>query len=64
MVGCVKGFAFFVKKNDNIIVTHCFLQREAFIAKTLVEELKEVLDQIVQMINFIKTRPIKFRVFE
>ena len=33
-------------------------------AKTLGEKLREVLDQVVQMVNFIKTRPVKSRLFE
>lgn len=65
MVGCVKGLTSFVKKqNENIIVTHCFLHREALMAKTLGDKLREVLDQVVQMVNFIKIRPVKSRLFE
>ena len=33
-------------------------------AKTLGTKLKEVFDQVVEMVNFIKTRPVKARVFE
>lgn len=65
MVGCVKGLTAFVKnQNENVIVTHCFLHREALMTKTLGDKLKEVLDQVVQMVNFIKTRPVKSRLFE
>ena len=34
MVGCMKGLTSFVKK-ENDVVTHCFLHREALMAKTL-----------------------------
>eukprot|EP00106_Octopus_bimaculoides_P007154 XP_014774596.1 PREDICTED: zinc finger BED domain-containing protein 5-like [Octopus bimaculoides] len=37
---------------------------EVLMTKTLGEELKEVLDQVVQVVNFIKTRPVKSRIFE
>ena len=52
------------KKNPDIITTHCFLHREVLMAKTLGIELKEVFDEVVEMVNFIKTRPVKARIFE
>lgn len=65
MVGSIKGLASFVKqKNPKIITTHCFLHREVLMAKTLGIKLKEVFDQVVEMVNFIKTRPVKARIFE
>ena len=53
MVGCLKGFTTLVKErqNPNIITTHCFLHREALIAKTLGDELKKVLNQVIEMVN-------------
>ena len=65
MVGCIKGLvAFIKKKNENVIVTHCFLYREALMSRTLGKNLREVLDEVVKMVNFTKTRPAKSRVFE
>ncbi len=65
MVGCIKGFASLVKQqNPNVIQTHCFLHREVLVSKTLAVELKKVLDQVVEMVNFIKSRPLKTRLFE
>ena len=65
MVGSIKGLASFVKQqHPNIITTHCFLHREVLMAKTLGTKLKEVFDQVVEMVNFIKTRPVKARIFE
>lgn len=64
MVGSVKGFVSLVKKeNPDLITTHCFLHREALVAKTLGIALKSVLDDIVKMVNFIKSRPVKSRLF-
>ena len=59
MVGSLKGITTLVKErqNPNIIATHCFLHREALVAKTLGDELKEVLNQVKEMVNFIKRRP-------
>jgi len=65
MVGSVKGFTSLVEKqNPNIVRTHCFLHREVLVSKITQNELKEVLNQVIEMVNFIKTRPLKSRIFE
>ena len=55
MIGCsMKGLTSFVKKqNENVVVTHCFLHREALMAKTLGDNLREVLNQAVELVNCI-----------
>ena len=47
------------ERNPDLIVTHCFLHREAFVAKTLPAELVPVVDDVVRIGNFVKTRPLK-----
>lgn len=65
MTGCLKGFVPIAQKqNPNIIHTHCFIHREALIAKTLGSEIKSVLDMVVKIVNYIKMRPLKCRQFE
>jgi hypothetical protein len=69
MIGSIKGFISLVKKkNLKIIFIHCFiycfLHKEALVAKFLVGDLQNTLDQIVKIINFIKSRPLKSRLFE
>lgn len=65
MVGSIKGFTTLAKKkNPNIISTHCFLHRESLISKTLPITLKSVLDKIVSMVNYIKSRPLQSRLFK
>ena len=65
MIGCIKGLVSSVmEQNDIDIVTHCFLDGEALMSRTLREDLREVLDQFVQMVNFIKTRPVISRLFK
>lgn len=65
MVRHLKGFLALVKKaNPDTIFTHCFLHREALVAKSLVPELNDVLQTVVKMVNFIKSRPLKSRLFE
>ena len=65
MVGSIKGFASLVQKcNPTIVRTHCFLHREALVSKISQNELKEVLNEVIEIVNFIKTRPMKSRIFE
>ena len=65
MMGKSKGFVPEVKQtNPDVQITHCFLHREALMAKTWPDELKEVLDTAVKLVSFIKTSPLKSRLFE
>ena len=60
MVGCIKGFASLAQKeNPNLVRTHCFLHREVLVSKVSQENLKQVLHQVVEIVNYIKSRPIK-----
>lgn len=64
MTGHLKGFVAHVKElNGDILFTHCFLHREALVTKYLPSELKIVLEQCVKMVNYIKSRPLKSRLF-
>ena len=64
MVGSIKGFVTLAKTaNNEIITTQCFLHREALVAKTLGFQLKDILDGVVKMVNFIKSRLLKSRLF-
>ena len=65
MVGCIKGFASLAQKeNPNLVRTHCFLHREVLVSKVSQENLKQVLHQVVEIVNYIKSKPIKSRLFE
>ena len=35
------------------MTTHCFIHREALVAKTLKDEVKLVLNQVVKMVNYV-----------
>jgi hypothetical protein len=59
----VRGSARNQRKNPDVITTHCFLQRKVLVSKTIEEDLKQVLDVVVNMINFIKQRPLTSRMF-
>ncbi|XP_068201803.1 zinc finger BED domain-containing protein 5-like [Palaemon carinicauda] len=56
MTGCIKGFVSLAEKeNPDLIRTHCFLHREVLISKISQEDLKLVLHQLVEIVNYIKT---------
>ncbi|GFU10156.1 SCAN domain-containing protein 3 [Trichonephila clavipes] len=66
MTGHLTGFVAHVKElNEDILVTHCFLHREALVTKFLPSDLKIVLEHCVKiyMVNYIKSRPLKSRLF-
>ena len=64
MMEKIKGFVSKVEQtNPDVQITRCFLHREALIAKTLPNELEEVLDSAVKLLNFVKTSPLKSRLF-
>lgn len=43
--------------------THCCIHREALVAKTLPEPLQKILNEVVEIVNYIKTRPLQSRLF-
>lgn len=64
MLGKFKGFAAHVNNiNPNVMTVHCMIHREALMAKVLPENLRVVMDQVVKMVNFIKSSALRSRVF-
>ena len=64
MVGRTKGFVSRMKERiPDVIVTHYFLHHETLVAKTLPADLASELDDVVHMVNFVKARPVKSRIF-
>ena len=43
---------------------HCLIQREALISQQLGSDLTEVLEIVVKIVNFIKTRLLEARLFQ
>ena len=65
MVGCIDSFALLAQKeNQNLVRTHCFLHKEVLVSKVSQENLKQVLHQVVEVVIYTKSRPIKSRLFE
>lgn len=64
MTGTVKGLvAKVLSENHEIQIIHCFIHREALMSQSLPEALKITLNEIVKMVNVIKSRPLQSRLF-
>ena len=65
MVGKVKGVVSRIKNvAPNCSSSHCVLHRHALVGKKIPDELKNVLDNAVKIVNFIKSRPLQSRLFK
>lgn len=51
------------QKSSQCIWTHCMIHREALASKEMCTGLNIVLSTVVTVVNFIKTRPLKSRMF-
>nr|XP_055055877.1 zinc finger BED domain-containing protein 5-like [Misgurnus anguillicaudatus] len=49
--------------NPKIVATHCMLHREALASKSMAPDLHNVLEAVVTAVNFVKSRPLKSRLF-
>ena len=64
MLGCRSGFQTLVKEQSpDVVGTHCTIHRQALMAKTLPDQLKNVLDDVVKAVNFIKANALNSRLF-
>lgn len=63
MTGKISGVTSLIKqKAPHAVATHCMLHREA-LAKRIDNELNQVLQELIQVVNFIKARPMEYRLF-
>lgn len=64
---CWDGAAAMTRRNSGvtavIVFTDCMLHCKALVAKQNKDELNQVLQDIIQAVNFIKTHPLKHRLF-
>ena len=64
MVGRYKGFVSRIReKQRDVIATNWFLHSEMLVVKTLPEDLASTLNTVVSIVNFVKTKPLKSRMF-
>ncbi|KAJ3583706.1 hypothetical protein NHX12_015820 [Muraenolepis orangiensis] len=64
MLGRKSGFGALVKADaPHIIVTHCVLHRHALATKILPPKLAEVLQIVVESVNYVRNSATKHRIF-
>ena len=65
MLGCNLGFQALVKQlaqtNKSV---HCMLHRQALVSKTFRDSIQTILEQMIQIVNFIKAGALNSRVFK
>ena len=65
MLGRHSGFGALVKSDaQHIIVTHCVLHRHALATKTLPPKLAEVLQIVIECVNYVRNSAVKHRIFK
>jgi len=65
MIRKFKGFVAKVKQNfPNVGSIHCFIHHEALMVRTIPAEFKSVLNLVVNMVNFVKSRALKTRLLK
>ncbi|XP_073324188.1 zinc finger BED domain-containing protein 5-like [Pagrus major] len=64
MAGKQGGLQALIKRvSPNAQWTHCMIHREALASKQLSPELNDVMTHVIATVNYIKTRPVKARIF-
>ena len=65
MFCCKFGLVALLKNmNPNLIIIHCILHRYALMSKTLPDNLKEVMNSVVHIVNFIRGKATNHRLFK
>jgi hypothetical protein len=65
ITGRIIGFISRLKQDfPNVGSTHCFLHREALVVKPIPAPPMSVMDSVVAMVNYIKTRAVKTRLLK
>ena len=64
MTGSIKGVVSRIKKeNPECSNSHCALHQHQLATKGMPPELSNVLDDVIKIVNFVKSRPLKARIF-
>lgn len=51
------------RKNPNVTWHHCMIHRESLVSKEISPGLHLVLSIVISVVNYIKTRPLRARLF-
>lgn len=65
MSGCYGGLQDLIRSRaPDALWTHCIIHQEALASKYLSPAFNQVLECVVNVVNYIKTRPLKSRFFK
>ena len=64
LTGSIKGVVSrIIKENPECSNSHCALHRHQLATKGTPPELSTVSDDVIKIVNFVKSRPLKARIF-
>jgi hypothetical protein len=64
MLGCKKGFvAYVLKVNPNVKIVHCMIHQEALVTNALPEKLNQTMNEVIKVVNYIKSNSLPTRIF-
>ena len=58
MIGCYSNFQTLVKEKFDVAGAHCTIHHQALMAKTLPDQLKNVLENVIKAVNLIKANAL------
>ena len=64
MLDCKSGFVHLKNVNPNLFIIYNILHRYTLMSKTLLDNLKEGINSVVHIVNFIRGRAINYRLFK
>ncbi|XP_061481490.1 ribosomal RNA processing protein 36 homolog isoform X2 [Rhineura floridana] len=65
MLGAKSGFQTLVRdRSPGIIGIHCLIHWQALASKTLPSHLQDVLEQVIKIVNYVKSSALNFRLFK
>ncbi|CAI6356277.1 unnamed protein product [Macrosiphum euphorbiae] len=53
-----------ISRRIDDISTYCFIHREALMIKSIPDELKNVLNLVIKIVNYIKSRALETRILK
>ncbi|XP_022167751.1 protein FAM200A-like [Myzus persicae] len=65
MAGHYGGLQTFIRQKAlEMIWTHCLIHRESLASQNMCPSLNTILQTVIKVVNYIKTRPVKARFFK
>jgi hypothetical protein len=63
LLGSLKRFIALTKQKNTGIVLHSFLYREVLVSKSVAAEVREMLEEMIKMVNYITSSSLQSRLF-